>query len=119
VCTRGSNRAPARGRSASPLDGKVTPVVGSPHDARDPPMTLVGRLARSLPGHIALFEFAFSAPLFLFFVYSNFEEGTLTAEWLVYLAVLWISLGAVGAVFFWYAVSLPLIKRRDSRDGRA
>jgi hypothetical protein len=118
VCARSSNRTPAGGRSASPLDGKTTPVVGSPHDARDPPMTLVGRLARSLPGHIALFEFAFSAPLFLFFAYSNFEEGTLTADWLVYLAVLWISLGAVGAVFFWYTVSLPLIKRRDSRDGR-
>jgi hypothetical protein len=47
---------------------------------------------------------------------ENYSRGTLTAEWAIYLAVLWGVLGAVGAALFWCAFSLPLIKRRREKQ---
>jgi hypothetical protein len=69
----------------------------------------------SLWGHIAVFEAIFALPLFLFFLSQTYSQGTLTVDWTIYLAILWTVLGAVGGAFFWYAVSLPLIKSRRDR----
>lgn len=71
------------------------------------------RASFSLRGHIALFEAAFSLPLFTAFLWRNYSEGTLTLAWVLYLVILWAALGAVGAVVFWYTVTAPLIKRRN------
>jgi hypothetical protein len=70
----------------------------------------------SLWVHIAVFEAVFSLPLFLLALSQTHSRGTLTVQWAVYLAILWIVLGAVAGAFFWYAVSLPLIKNR--RNGK-
>jgi|HubBroStandDraft_4_1064222.scaffolds.fasta_scaffold40940_2 hypothetical protein len=71
------------------------------------------RASFSLRGHIALFEAAFSLPLFTVFLWRNYSEGTLTLVWALYLVILWAVLGGIGAVIFWYGVTSPLIKTRD------
>jgi hypothetical protein len=75
-----------------------------------PDMTL--RLS-SLPAHIVVFEGVFSLPLFVFFLSQTYREGTLTLSWGLYLLMVWVTLGAVGGAFFWYAVSRPLTRRRS------
>jgi hypothetical protein len=82
-------------------------------------MNLLKRAASSLLGHIVFFQAVFSLPLFLFFLSENHSQGTLTVESAIYLAALWSAFGAVGAAFFWYTMSLPLIRRRqgDQRSG--
>jgi hypothetical protein len=72
---------------------------------------LIKEASSSLLGHVALFEVAFSAPLFLIFLGQSYTEGTLTVSWAAYLLLLWAGMGAVGAAAFWFIVSLPLIKR--------
>ena len=69
----------------------------------------------SLWGHIVVFEAIFALPLFLFFLSQTYSQGTITVDWAIYLAILWTVLGAVGGAFFWYVVSLPLIKSRRDR----
>lgn len=69
----------------------------------------------SLLGHVALTEVFFSVPLFLVFLDLNYEDGTLTIAWALYMALIWALLGVVSAAFVWHTISLPLIKRRKDR----
>jgi hypothetical protein len=80
-------------------------------------MNILQRASSSLLGHIALAEAVFALPLFLFFLSENYSQGTLTVEWSIYLAILWVVFGAVGGAFFWYTVSLPLIRRQRDKRG--
>jgi hypothetical protein len=57
----------------------------------------------------------FSVPLFLFFLDSNYEDGTLTMAWALYMALIWALLGVVGAGLVWHTISSPLIKRRRDK----
>lgn len=69
----------------------------------------------SLLGHVALTELVFSLPLFLVFLDSNYEDGTLNLAWALYMALIWALLGVAGAALLWHTISLPLIKRRKDR----
>jgi hypothetical protein len=69
----------------------------------------------SLIGHVALTEIFFSMPLFLVFLDANYDDGTLTLAWALYMALIWALLGVVGAALVWYTISLPLIKQRKDR----
>jgi len=105
----------ASGPSTSPLDGSDTQVVSSSPQGSNQRPSLLGRMSHSLLGHIVLAELLFSAPLFIFFAYQHFEEGTLTVAWAAYLAAVCVSFGAAGAALLWYAVSAPLIRARSAR----
>jgi hypothetical protein len=69
-------------------------------------------IASSLFGHLVLAEILFSVPGFLESMSRSDFEGPLTIEWVLWSAFVWCSLGALGAVVFWYAVTSPLINRR-------
>jgi len=79
-------------------------------------MQFFKRASSSLWGHVILCELFFSLPLFLIFLEANYTDGTLNFAWALYLAAVWSSLGAVGAAFIWYTISLPLIRKRDGRS---
>lgn len=76
-------------------------------------MNILKRATSSLIGYIAVWEVIFALPLFLVFLFQSYSDGTLTVEWTIYLALLWAALGAAGGTFFWYLVSLPLIRGRE------
>jgi hypothetical protein len=67
----------------------------------------------SLIGHLVLFEIAFGLPLLLVFSWQSYQEGTPTVGWAFWLVFVWAVCAAVGAVAFWFTLSVFLIKRRD------
>jgi hypothetical protein len=78
-------------------------------------MTFFKWASSSFLGHVALTEIIFSLPLFLVFLDSNYNQGTLTLEWALYIALICAVFGVVGAAFVWYTISLPLIKQRKGK----
>ena len=80
------------------------------------PMTFFKWASSSLLGHVALTESLFSLPLFLVFLDMNYDDGTLTLAWALYMALIWALLGLVGAALVWYTISLPLIKQRKDKS---
>jgi len=70
----------------------------------------------SLPGHIVLWELIFSTSGFLFFVAQSDSAGTLTLRVVLWTAFVWGAAGALAAIVFWYAVTLPLLVRRKGKD---
>jgi len=79
-------------------------------------MTFFKWASSSLLGHVALTESLFSLPLFLVFLDMNYDDGTLTLAWALYMALIWALLGLVGAALVWYTISLPLIKQRKDKS---
>jgi hypothetical protein len=79
------------------------------------PVTFFKWASFSLLGHIALIELFFSLPAFLVFLDLNYDQGTLTLSWALYIALIAALLGVVGAALVWYTISLPLIKQRKDR----
>jgi hypothetical protein len=76
------------------------------------PKNLFNWCCSSLLGHVVLMQMCFSLPLLLFFLPTIYLQGNLTVAWALYMAVVFMILGAVCAVLFWYTVTLPLMKRR-------
>jgi hypothetical protein len=52
----------------------------------------------SLLGHIVVFEGIFSLPMFLLLSALNYSLDIFTVGWARYAAIVWASLGAVGAI---------------------
>jgi hypothetical protein len=70
----------------------------------------------SLFGHLVLFELICATPLAVMFLFSMLSDGTLTIGRALYVFALCSVLFGIGAVLFWYTVSLPLIKSRRGRS---
>lgn len=68
----------------------------------------------SLLGHLIVFEVIFSLPMFLLLSALNYSLDIFTVGWARYAAIVWASLGGVGAALVWCTVSLPAIKRRKN-----
>jgi uncharacterized membrane protein len=66
----------------------------------------------SLVGNIALSELLFSLPLLIAFTFMSSRDGTLTWDLFGYVIVICALGGAVFALFMWFMVARPLIKRR-------
>ena len=69
----------------------------------------------SLLGHVVLMQLCFSLPLLLVFLPTISSQGTLTVAWVLYMFFAFTTLGAVCAVLFWYALTLPLMKNRRGK----
>jgi hypothetical protein len=78
-------------------------------------MTFLKWASSSLLGHVVLFEAAFSVPLCLVLLDSNYTDGTLTVGWALWIVSISGLAGVVVAVLGWHTVTLPLIKRRKDR----
>ena len=68
---------------------------------------------KSLIGHVVLFELSFSTILFVTLAGSNYQQGTLTLEWGLLIALVCVVSGALVAGFYWYTVTLPLLKKSE------
>jgi small-conductance mechanosensitive channel len=77
--------------------------------------SLLGRLARSLGGNITIYQIGFSLPMSVFVLLPEYSEGTLTLDRAIYIVVVAMGFGLLVALFAWYAVMRPLIKRADGR----
>jgi len=73
--------------------------------------SLLGRLARCLGGNIVIYQIGFSLPMSFFVLLPEYSEGTLTLDRAIYIMVVAVGLGLLVALFAWYAVMRPLIKR--------
>jgi len=69
----------------------------------------------SLLGHVVLMQICFSVPLLLFFLPTIYLQGNLSIAWALYMVFVFLGLGAVCAVLFWYAVTLPLMRNRRGK----
>ena len=66
----------------------------------------------SLVGHLALFEICCGAPLYAWSLATMYSEGTLSIVWALWMAVVILTLVAIGAGLFWFTLSKGLINRR-------
>jgi hypothetical protein len=78
-------------------------------------MTFLKWASSSLLGHLVLVEVVCSVPLCLVLLDLNYEDGTLTAGWALWIFSISALAGVIGAALVWYTISLPLIKRRKDR----
>jgi len=65
----------------------------------------------SLAGHIVLLELAFALPLFAYFSYQRYWQGTLTFGWAMYALVVTGALGMAVAAAGWFTVTRGLIEK--------
>jgi hypothetical protein len=72
--------------------------------------------ASSLVGHIVLFEALVSLPSFLALSLSNYQAGTLSTEWALWIALLSAIEGVVIAVPIWLLISRPRLLRMLSNN---
>jgi len=66
----------------------------------------------SLVGNIALSELLFSLPLLAAFTWMSASDGILTLALFGYMVSICALGGVVFALFMWFVVARPLIKRR-------
>ncbi len=83
-----------------------------PNSARH--MTLLKRVGTSLWGHVLFYQVVFSVPIAVTFLYLNYSDGTLTAAWAGHIAIVSVVSGVTLALGFWYAITLPRLRRRGS-----
>jgi hypothetical protein len=80
-------------------------------------MPILRHFAPSLPSTILLSEVGFGLPLFLFFLYRSYSEGTLTLSWGVWLLLVWAAMAFLGAVVMWFTLVRPLTRTREASTG--
>jgi ABC-type transport system involved in cytochrome c biogenesis permease component len=68
-------------------------------------------VSASLIGHVVLLELIYAIPFMFTFIVLNYSQGTLTAAWAAYIVIGSVALGAIGAVFIWFTITLPRIRR--------
>jgi hypothetical protein len=74
-------------------------------------MTLRTWVGRSLFGHVVFFELVLSLPWVIWFLGSNYAEGTLTVSFILQFIAEAAVAGAAVAFAIWHTVTLPLIRR--------
>jgi heme/copper-type cytochrome/quinol oxidase subunit 4 len=71
----------------------------------------------SLIGHVVLFELTFSLTLLIVFLFLNYNQGTLTLAWAIYLVFMLAVVGAVLGITIWYVFTAKNVKRQGgNRD---
>ena len=71
--------------------------------------------ALSLLGHIVLFALTFTVPMLVAGLTLNYVEGTLTWDWVPYIALYSVLGGFAMAVIIWFVVTSPLLRRKGIR----
>ena len=64
--------------------------------------SFIAWMRSSLAGHLAFTGISFTPAVLGTLLYLNYEEGTLTKRWALYLVFMVLTLGAVLGVVFWY-----------------
>lgn len=75
-------------------------------------MNLVGFIRRnffSLRGHIMIYGVPSFVLLSTLGLLLNYEQGTLTASWAMYVVAVCATCGLAVGVIIWYAITLPFI----------
>ena len=67
----------------------------------------------SLVGNVVLAELFGMVPVFLVFSVLFYSEGTLTADWAIYMALLCALGGVIGGILIWFTIIKPLKKGRE------
>jgi protein-S-isoprenylcysteine O-methyltransferase Ste14 len=76
-------------------------------------MTFLKWVSRSLIGQVVLCQTMFSASLLALFLGLNYEQGTLTASWALWILIVTVFAGILAAILLWHTMTLPLIKRQQ------
>jgi hypothetical protein len=74
-------------------------------------VTIRSWIAGTLAGHLVAGAIIFSLPYLIWFLVSNFGDGTLTAPTLIRLVVIDFTIGGITSAAVWYLVTLPIIKK--------
>jgi membrane protein implicated in regulation of membrane protease activity len=71
--------------------------------------------AKSLLGHIVLFQATLGGTLFVLLLGLNYFQGTLTLPWALWIAFVSTLTGLIVAIFVWYAITEPTLRRMKDR----
>jgi hypothetical protein len=79
---------------------------------------LLDRANASLLGNVIFWELIFSVPMSLLSMYLNYDEGTLTLHWGIWIIGSCAAAGPVLAVLYWFTFRpLLRVRRKPRNDG--
>lgn len=81
-------------------------------------MTLlnVKEASKSLLGHVVLFQATVGGSVFILGLGLNYFQGTLTLPFALWIAFVSSLTGLLAAIFVWYAITEPMLRRIRRRQ---